>query len=224
MENWVLLGASRGLGRAFLDKAMTAQNQAGEGFLQLTVFSRKIDSIPPNVNSLQSDFSKFETWNHIFSQIQALRPDRIFYFAGGGPYGKAQEKKWIDHQWALKVSFEFPAYLLYQSLKNPQNLKQMVFVGSSIAESSADPFASSYCAAKHALKGFVTSIQKEQQTPFDLRLFSPSYIDTDLLPANAWPRQQVGLVSSPRQIAEILWSYVHNADDVNKHFVLKSLI
>ena len=216
-ETWILLGASRGLGRQFLQKALASSNLP-----RIFTFSRKFESLPDAVEFESSDFSREENWLSLLEKIRSLRPTRIFYFAGGGPFGLFQEKNWKDHKWSFRVSFEFPAFLLHQFLRDPQALQQFVVIGSSIAESEADSRASSYCAAKHALRGLITSIQKEQKPGFDLRLFSPGYMDTDLLPANAWPRQQAGWVKSPNEVAEMLWASIHNADDANKHFVLRS--
>ncbi|NCN41071.1 hypothetical protein GW916_07445, partial [bacterium] len=42
----------------------------------------------------------------------------------------------------------------------------------------------SYSAAKHALKGLYLSLRVEKPT-WDLRLFSPGYLDTELLPKGA---------------------------------------
>ncbi|MGZ5280507.1 MAG: SDR family NAD(P)-dependent oxidoreductase, partial [Pseudobdellovibrionaceae bacterium] len=202
MKNWVLLGASRGFGLSFLQKA------ASENIL-IHNFSRKPAEAIGSVENHAFDFSNEERWEELSKQIQALAPERIFYFAGGGPFGNYQAKNWKDHQWALRVTFELPAFLLHQCLRNPKELKQFVVIGSSVAESYADPQASSYSSAKHAIKGLVTSVQAEQKAAFDLRLFSPGYMDTELLPANAWPRQQAGLVKSPAEMAEMLWAWIH---------------
>jgi len=216
VKNWVLLGASRGLGHSFLQKAVSED-------ISVHNFSRKPAMESKLVTSHAFDFTDEAKWDDLVQEIQELAPERIFYFAAGGPFGLYQSKNWKDHQWAMRVSFECPAFLLHSFLRQPAALKQFVVIGSSIAESQADPQAGSYSSAKHAIKGLITSIQSEQKTPFDLRLFSPGYIDTNLLPVNAWPRQQVGLVKSPGEVAEMLWAWIHNADDVNKHFVLQSL-
>ena len=114
--------------------------------------------------------------------------------AGGGPHGKFQSKEFKDHLWAYKLNLLFPAELIHWSLRN-LSLKQFVLVGSSVAESNADPLASSYSSAKHGLKGLVSSINAEG-CDFDLRLFSPPYMDTDLLPNNSQPyaEDKVGLL------------------------------
>lgn len=215
-ENWLLLGASRGLGRSFLEKA----SQPNSAHLKLYQFSRKSENLPGTVSFYPADFSDTSKWELLIQQMSELKPQRIFYFAAGGPFGEFEKKNWKDHQWAFRVTFEFPAFLLHQFLKTPEQLKQIVLIGSAIAENQPDPKASAYCAAKHALRGLVTSVQKENP-PLDVRLFSPGYMDTPLLPANAWPRQQ-GLAEKPEKVAEMLWAWIHNADDANKHFVLQS--
>ncbi len=215
MKTWVLLGASRGLGHCFLQKAR-AEN------IQIHNFSRRAPLDSEGVQTHVADFSNSEEWEILARRIRELAPERIFYFAGGGPFGDFQNKNWKDHQWGWRVSFECPAFLLHSYLRTPDDLRQFVVVGSSIAESNPDPRASSYSSAKHALKGLITSVQAEQKSVLDLRLFSPGYMDTAMLPANAWPRQQAGLVKSPAEVAEMLWAWIHNADDVNKHFVLQS--
>src|SRR5690348_13388709 len=118
-ESWLFLGASRGLGRAFLEKALNEKPDV----LKAHVFSRKTESLPNSVTTFQADFSKEESWEKLILQIRQLQPARIFYFAAGGPYGLYQDKAWKDHRWALKVSFEFPAFLLHQFLKEPQSLQ-----------------------------------------------------------------------------------------------------
>ncbi|MES3039325.1 MAG: SDR family NAD(P)-dependent oxidoreductase, partial [Bdellovibrionota bacterium] len=82
-------------------------------------------------------------------------------------------------------------------------LKKFFVVGSAVAEQKADPGAAMYSASKHALCGLVHSIQKEE-IPFDLRLFSPGYMDTGMLPPQAWPRKEPGLVKDAKVLAQKL--------------------
>lgn len=200
-EKWILCGASRGLGKSFLEIAQ-------KNSVEAISISRK--------SAVVADFTQKEKWPEIIEQIREMNPTRLFYFAGGGPHGPYAEKQWKDHEWAYKLNFEFPAFLLH-SLWKDENIQQLTFVGSSIAESNADPGAASYAAAKHALKGLVSSLQGEKNLNVDLRLFSPGYMDTQLLPANAWPRQQANLVKDTRVVAQTLWDWIQNADDAQKH-------
>lgn len=193
-ERILILGGSRGLGAALLEK------------LKLQVMDVKSIS---RKSELKADFSKIESWHSIVQQIQEMNPHRIIYCAAGGPYGSFAKFDWKDHQWAMKVTFEFPAFLLHSLLreKNP-DLQQVIMVGSSVAESAADPGAAAYCSAKHALRGLITSLQTET-LPYDLRLWSPGYMTTDLLPQNSPPRLQ-GLAQSPEEIAEIMIQDISN--------------
>lgn len=220
-EVWFLLGASKGLGLAF---AELVHRQ-----LPLVVpilVSRSIGRyINPSFESicLQQDFTKVDLWPEYIEAyrrcLQGIEGDanprlRFFYFAGGGPYGPFSSKEFKDHQWAMRLNFEYPAYLLHHLLSDPDDipgLKQIVFIGSSVAENRADPNAASYSAAKHALRGLVESVVSElnqSKSSLDVRLFSPGYMNTSLLPAQAWPRKIKGLVLEPALVAATLleWS------------------
>jgi short-subunit dehydrogenase len=194
-EKWILLGASRGLGNSFFECA-SARSES-----ELIVFSRKTN--PP------MDFSKTEMWPQYCDQILSEQAQRIFYFAGGGPFGEFSTKDWKDHLWAINVSFSFPAFLLHQILRSSSLPHQVCFVGSDIAENKPDPGAASYCAAKHALKGLVETLTIENPQ-LDLRLFSPGYMDTELLPRNAKPRQ-TSQPMSPNLVAADLLAWTRQA-------------
>lgn len=195
-HKFILLGASRGLGWATY-QALAKKYPAAEFLL----VSRKIAD--GNYQSFKFDFSK-ELSTDFLTKISDFKPTTIIYFAAGGPYGSFAEKKWADHQWALSVSFLFPAQLLHSLMQSvPASLKKFVVVGSAIAENKPDPGAASYCAAKHALKGLVTTLQAENKTAFKIDLFSPGYIETDMLPAQSWPRQQ-GLADTAENVANQL--------------------
>ncbi len=58
----------------------------------------------------------------------------------------------------------------------------------------------------------------------DVRLFSPGYMDTLLLPTNAWPRQQAELVRPTEEISKILLDWIQNPDDANGHLACPSQI
>lgn len=192
---FALLGSSRGLGKSFNELLI----KKGYSSTEIYQASRKMN---------QMDFSQKSNWDSYLLQLAEQNPEKIIYFAAGGPYGEFQKPEWKDHEWALNVTFLFPAYLLHQVLdrKKFPALKQVTFIGSSVAESEPDPKASMYSASKHALKGLVTSVKKENPG-LDLRLFSPGYMDTPLLPANAWPRKQ-NLVRNPTLVAEELLSFI----------------
>jgi len=187
-ERILVLGGSRGLGA----ELVTQLRELGH---QSETLSRK--------SLWSADFSKREAWTDILQQVRQWEPNRLIYCAGGGPYGPFSKFQWKDHEWAFRVTFEFPAFLLHSLQQNlSSSLHQVVLVGSSIAEAKPDPGAASYCAAKHALRGLVSTLQQESP-PFDLRLWSPGYMKTDLLPLQSEPRRS-GLARDPREVASLM--------------------
>lgn len=206
---WVLMGASSGLGRAFLEILSHQET------VEILSLSRRAQA-GFQVEARSFDFAKIENWGPILDEIEKFQPERIVYFAGGGPHGRYDQKKFSDHQWAFKVSFEFPAYLLHRILENANrsesSVKKICFIGSSIAESSADPLAASYAASKHALKGLIDSIKielAESPSSIEISLFSPGYMNTRMLPAGSWPRQNPELVKEPEEIATELYAFLN---------------
>lgn len=174
----------------------------------------KLDSnVDSNSNSIAN--TKANSFQKTNSQI------RIFYFAGGGPHGVFASKKFSDHMWAMNVSYLAFANILHFVLNQFSNLKhlQIIAIGSSIAESKPDYHAASYSAAKHALKGLISSIQLEYSQA-DVRLFSPGYMKTKMLPPMAWVYQLNGLAASPKQVASILseWSQDSTKQGCNANY------
>ncbi len=187
-ERILVLGGSRGLGAALVQQFLTQKIEA------LSV-SRK--------SEIKVDFAKSENWLEILEKIRDLNPSRIIYCAAGGPYGFYGKFGWKDHAWAHKVTYEFPAFLLHSILQNPlPTLKQVLVIGSAIAESKPDSGAASYAAVKHALKELITSQQLETLT-FDLRFLSPGYMTTDLLPLDSAPRR-AGIARDPADVAALM--------------------
>lgn len=193
-EKWILLGAGRGLGLSF--SQLSKQTYPD---LQLFMVSRSTNGF---------DFSKVDLFEYYSEKIVEFGADRIFYFAGGGPYGPFSKFDWKDHQWSLNVTFGFPAYLLNYLGKQTTTIKHIVMIGSAIAESNPDPNAAMYCASKHALKGLIGSL-KQEGYPIPLSLFSPGYMNTAMLPKTAWPREK-GLVEEPEHVARQLLQLVIN--------------
>ena len=199
-HKFILLGASRGLGWATY-KALQKKFSSGEFLL----ISRKIltreNEISASTRCLAYDFSTGIAPNEFIEQLLKFEPTALIYFAGGGPFGAYQDKKWSDHLWALNVNFLFPAQLLHSLMRgNAPSLKQVVCIGSKIAEDKSDPGAASYCAGKHALKGLISTLQRENKSPFEIKLFSPGYIQTDMLPPQSWPRKE-GLAATAENVA-----------------------
>ena len=187
------------------------------------LLSRKAprETPPQNFRWMAWDAGVPTAFEDLLDIQRLVRADRLIYFVGGGPHGSFEKKQWKDHQWSWQVSFLTPAHLAHGLIQDPLGLKQIAFIGSAIAGEKADPEAASYCAAKHALQGLVTSIQEEQRhlgvdQRLDLRLYSPGYMDTDLLPKNAWPRQ-LRKVLKPETVAQDLLHWLADPDQARCH-------
>jgi short-subunit dehydrogenase len=211
MENQIqrltILGASRGLGWATYQKMSERFPQA-----QFLLVSRKIQNcnVGNNTETLVQDFSKKPISSDFLQTLIQFNPTQIIYCAGGGPYGVYQSKKWTDHEWALNVNFVYPAQLIHEILNHVsefKDLKSFTSIGSDIAEAHPDVKAASYCAAKHALKGLITTLQTENSTHIRFKLFSPGYMSTDLLPVKSAPRDQ-NKAESPEKVAEKLIDFI----------------
>lgn len=198
-ETWALLGASRGLGRAFFEVAQTEHPH-----VRWELVARRFQGLEASsrVTLTPADLSRPQErealWQRLF---EAVRPKRLFYFAGGGPYGTFEKKDLKDHRWALETTFFAPLEMIHAALRAARPPLQVVVIGSAVAEDRADPWAASYSSAKHALLGLMKSLWAEEKG-VDLRLFSPGYMDTDLLPPGATARQ--GPLSPPQEVARQL--------------------
>ncbi len=202
----VILGASRGLGWATYQQLNT--NLENEFLL----VSRKIQNnkVTKNTKKITEDFSKNSIDVDFLKQIIEFNPTEIIYCAGGGPYGVFENKKWSDHEWALSVNFLYPAQFIHRILNvrsEFKNLKSITCVGSDIAENKPDVNAASYAAAKHALRGLIMTLQIENTSNIQIKLFSPGYMQTDLLPANSRPRIE-SKAADPVHVAEKLIEFI----------------
>lgn len=206
-QRLVILGAGSGLG-------LEVYKIAVKTFSETFIVSRKNSAHLDEAHFYQADFSKREQWASICTKISEWNPSHVWYFAGGGPYGVYHEKKWSSHEWAFAVNFLFPAYLSHYLLsctaedslvdlalqnRAKSQLQQLIFTGSKIAENQPDKGATSYSSGKHALRGLVVNLFNEYSN-IDIRLFSPGYMATPLLPENSEPRLQ-GLALDPSDVA-----------------------
>lgn len=201
----IVLGASRGLGRALcLELLKTGAPVLGISRKEPVLQSLAAQFEPGRFEYLLADLSRPEQQREVFDQILAKRPSRVFYVAGGGPHGLFATKKWADHQWALEVNSLAPMRLAHELLRRFEVPPPLILCGSAVAEAQSDPQASSYAAAKHALRGFFSSVAAEYPH-WDVRLFSPGYMDTELLPKGAPVRYKE--LWSPSEVAKDLLSW-----------------
>ena len=130
MKSVVIVGGTRGLG------AELAKELREQGVL-VRVVGRKAER-----PDWKHDLNQKDQVESLLHRIRQLEPSHLWWVAGGGPYGRYGIKNWKDHEWAFQVSFLSAAQALHFVLQNPwKDLRQVVFVGSAIAEAQADPQA-----------------------------------------------------------------------------------
>lgn len=213
MKRVVIFGASRGLGGA-LARVACESGAAVKGWARDRSRLQTMSSQYPGFTFGVADLSREEGQLAAVTDALEYGYDRAICVLGGGPFGHFHVRPWGAHVWATQVSYLFQARLIHAMASAPARVP-LIVVGSSVAERAADPCAASYCAAKHALLGLVQSVQRENPD-WDLRLFSPGYMDTDMLPWNAAVRQKG--VYDPLVVARDLWSW-GDAPDKGGHKV-----
>lgn len=213
MQRVLILGASRGLGAALV-KYLGELNVPALGVARKELPLENLRSLHPQFEYRLADFASSTGQDSVLEILRAEIFSKVFYIAGGGPYAKFASREWKDHQWALNVSFILAARVAHELLSANVRATQLILVGSAVAETEADPMAASYSAAKHALKGLWATLAKEEPAA-DIRLFSPGYTNTEMLPANAAVRQ-LG-VYEPARLARELWAWTLTAADKSGH-------
>lgn len=203
-----VVGSSRGLGAALVDELHQRSPTA-----RILGVSRKPS--PGTAHWLRADVSKTEDQDAVLAEFADFKPEVVFSCVGGGPFGPYARREWKDHLWAFETTVLFSARLLHWALQGSElGPHQLILIGSSVAESNPDLGAASYAAAKHALRGLFESVVLEKPA-VDVRLFSPGYMNTDLLPKGAPPRQ--GRIWQPRRVAEIILNWCESEKRYDHH-------
>jgi len=193
----IVFGASRGLGRAVVDHSRLHF----DGLKEVVEVSRKSPINPLDLTKRDDQIKAGEL-------IQSQGFDLVIYCSGGGPYGPFSSKEWKDHEWALQLNLIAPMFLIHKWLVNRRssgNEGRFVVVGSRIAEQNPDPLASSYAAGKSGLYGFVSSLQEElKESKNKVWLFSPGYMNTEMLPSTAKVRHDGSKLMSAEAAAQAM--------------------
>lgn len=196
----LILGGSKGLGLSISE------------YLKNTGYFENIRCLSRRSTIESLDFSKPDSLSQIKKHIFDFKPELIFYVAGGGVHGPYFSKPSHSHRWTFEVNFFRPTEIA-EHLKNIKYQGTFVYIGSAIAERSHSKTGLSYSESKKlALKTLLSLKESELK----VRVFSPPYMDTALLPQKTWPRLEAPhLVLSPDQVAaELLkWLNGNKAND-----------
>ena len=184
----LILGGSRGLGHSI------------SGYLENTRCLSRTSKLE------QLDLSKPESLIQITNHFTEYEPEMVFYVAGGGVHGEYFSKPMHSHRWTFEVNFFRPIEIAH-SLKQAGYKGTFVYVGSAIAERSNSKNSLSYAESKKlALKTLLSLNESELK----VRIFSPPYMDTNLLPKNSWPRLEYpDLVLDPNYVAAELLKWLN---------------
>lgn len=207
MERAIILGASRGLG-AELAKKACAQNYPVTGVARKEAALKQIAQQFPLFDYRVADLAKPEGQDTVIRVLLEENFSKVFCVAGGGPYNLFGAAGWKDHDWAWEVTFRSHARVIH-ALAQSHRFVQVILIGSSVAENAGDRNAGSYAAGKHALKGLHASLRLDYPD-WDVRLYSPGYMNTPLLPSGASVRQ--GGVYDPIDVANDVWNWSIGAD------------
>lgn len=207
MKRVVILGASRGLGAELVNLACQS-GYSTMGFARKEAALQALQIKNQNFNYLIADLSKREDQDKVIQYLRTEDYEKVFCVAGGGPYALFGESDWKNHEWALNVTFLAHARALH-AMAQAGRFAQVILVGSSVAEAEGDMYAASYSAAKHALRGLYASLRLDYPS-WDVRLLSPGYMDTPMLPANA--KVRIKGVYDPIDVANDVWKWSISAD------------
>lgn len=184
----LILGGSRGLGKS-----------VAKHFEDATIVSRKSEH--------SIDFSKAESVEKIMKLVVEEKPEVIIYNAGGGPHGDFFSKSMQSHMWAYQVNHFTPIALSYE-LRKKEYKGLFVYVGSAIAERSESDQSLSYSQSK---KMSLKTLLAVPGKTLKIRVFSPPYMNTGLLPPHSWPRLEAPeLVLEPELVAEKLIDWLES--------------
>ena len=212
MKKFAIIGATRGLGRAVFE-ALAASGQSGLLVARNATELEKMAALNEGWSYIKADMTKPEARGEIMQAISSMDLVSVIYCSGGGPHGDFYTKNWKDHRWAIELNFAAPAELLhFLGSKNKTAQHQFVYVGSAIAEGTDETEGASYVASKRAMVGLLGSLRGRDPL-LDLRLFSPGYMNTDLLPKGAGPRKTGNKILDPKVVAKELISWASAETD-----------
>jgi short-subunit dehydrogenase len=188
----LVLGGSRGLGKSLCQ--VLSKNKE-----ECLALSRSTD--------LKLDLTQSDAMNIFKSSVQENNFSHVFYVAGGGPHGPFFDKPLHSHKWAFELNYFKPVEIAHY-LKSISFKGVFVFIGSAIAENRTSSKSLSYSLSKRASVKTLLSLSEEE---LKVRVFSPPYMNTSLLPLKAWPRlENPELVIEPNKVAEVLIEWLHD--------------
>ncbi len=177
METIIVTGASSGIGAAIVARLRRPNRRVFASMRRLDPKGHDVDAISLDVTS---DASVQQAVARVLAETG--RVDAVINNAGITMYGAVEETTADEALSMFQTNF-FGVHRLIQTVlptMRAQKRGRLVTIGS-IAGFLPEPFEAFYSATKHALEGYVESLDYEVQ-PFGIRslLIQPGYIHTAL--------------------------------------------
>jgi short-subunit dehydrogenase len=202
-QHIVVLGGSRGLGKACINEFI------GLGYKKVLNISRAPLQLE-GIENVTLDLASPESAKQVLKCLEDRDIGLVLYSAGGGPYKKFFKHSWSAHEWALRLNQLTPAEILH-GLGAGGYSGLFAYVGSAIADSpGGDPNGPSYGAGKAGMGNLIRSLSKSGNQ--NCLLFSPGYMDTEMVPVNAAVRQSPESLLPVDRTASVLCHWLLNGD------------
>jgi short-subunit dehydrogenase len=160
MDNIVITGASRGIGRAIAEHCLAHDYQV----FGLARYRQTAPIAHPHYHAQTIDFAQIDTLvTQLTPFVQTIAPPAAIVCAAGyGQFGGIEQFSVAQMQRLLNVNFLSQAIVIKTLLPMMKQAERgkIIFIGSEAAL-SGEKQGSLYCASKFALRGFSQSLRKE---------------------------------------------------------------
>ncbi|NCN26967.1 SDR family oxidoreductase [bacterium] len=193
IESVVVLGASRGIGKAVAERLSQC------GVKKLHLVSRNLEALEELAKTLEAscvlhscDLLDDQACQSFIHELEDLGefPRNWIFCAGGFPGGRMHTTSYERHSWEavdamLNLNLRMPmklTHLIVPELLRDRREGSLIYI-SSQSGYFARPGLVPYAASKFGLNGFVKSIFPElRENGVKVSIVAPGYVDTPLIP------------------------------------------
>lgn len=200
----LIAGSSSGIGRAIAESLLLQHHQ-------VIGLARHHDKFNPSgdYQTYSIDFSKINTLEDQFKQIQKTHPDMsaLVCSVGYGEFVELEQFSVAKMQNILNVNFLSQAILVKTFLPafKKQQSGKIILIGSECALSGQKK-GTLYCASKFALRGFAQSLRKEcSSNNVTVTIINPGMVNTPFFDElNFQPAEGEDHAIQPEQISNVV--------------------
>ena len=216
MKRFLITGASRGIGRAIVEKLAASDVELllhGRDTVALAQVCESVKRRSARVSSLIYDLATLDGVSQLVAEVGEKPIDLLVNNAGIAivkPFGEITQLEWEQ---TLGVNVTAP-FLLTQRFAPRMPPGSSIVNILSIAAKTGFPDWSAYCMSKFALEGFFQSVRDELR-PRKIRVINiyPAATDTDIWSKveGNWPRDKM---MSPDEVAGAVAYALSRPDDI----------